>query len=303
MASIQRLSRRSIIKGSAATLVGCLLTPSAIQAKQGATPGAVRDPLIASMAPSTVGASDSFKQARGHDIVLNTQVQSEAEVQNRFDLAVLEMFNVMKANEDRVATGAMGAFITAGNIPVGTDTSAFSKVLSEVPGEYLITAAYYSEDATTRNQSEWGAFDAKQGLKVQFVEEFGLFDVTVGMVDQIFGYTPRLTESNGLQLDIYAINQPFPPDYPNQVNAADIATTWAMSNMMQVMMLSYGSLQVFDPFYFYENTETQMELLYNLPYTVNDTIASLLSNQPVGSGNYFAYGNTSKTSLLDSQPL
>ncbi len=115
MASIQRLSRRSIIKGSAATLVGCLLTPSAIQAKQGATPGAVRDPLIASMAPSTVGASDSFKQARGHDIVLNTQVQSEAEVQNRFDLATLEMFNVMKHNEALLNNGEFTSYVLDGN--------------------------------------------------------------------------------------------------------------------------------------------------------------------------------------------
>jgi hypothetical protein len=165
----------------------------------------------------------------------------------------------------------------------------------------------YPDGATTSGESQWGVFDAKKGLRVQFVEEPGLFEISLGMENQIFGFTPRLTEDKALQLDIYLVNESPPPDYPNAENAEDIGHTWIMSNMMQIMFVSYGSIDIFSPVYTVtrdgSEVSAQYDPLFNPPYTINETIASLLNNSPPGTTIYFSNGVLNQTCLLDYQSL
>jgi hypothetical protein len=309
MAVNRPVSRRKLLGAAAASLVaGGVMGVDSVTAMQEATP-AQRDPLVVGMAPSTVEASDTFQQARGHRIVLNTQEQSASKVQNRFDTAVLEMFNVMHANEFCLANGEYAGFIAQGNIPAGGDLEEFGQQLTDVPGEFLITTAYYPKGAIAsleNDQSEWGVFDARKGLRLEFTEEPGLFDVSLGMTSQIFGLTPRIDSDGGLKAQIFLLNQPVPSSYPNPENAEDIAHTWIASIMLQFMMLTYGSRAICDPVYSLgpvpAKVLVQYEMLFNPPYTINETISTLMSNKPAGSA-YFNYTILNRSCLLDYQPV
>ena len=263
------------------------------------TPGVPeeRDPLVLGMTPSTVTASESFQLARNHTVVLNTQVLQEIVVQNRFDKAVLEMFNVLKHNEPMLASGEFSSYILNGNIPVGGDLEAFGALLADTKVPFPITSMHYPGGASSGWEGQWGTFDARKGLQIRFVEEPGLVTVTQSPYAHIFGLTPRLSEENGLLLDIFVQHESPPPDYPNRENVDSIATTWIASNMMQIMTLGYGQAN-----YDYLVAPAQHDLMFRPPYGMNETIASLMSGRPPG-GNHADYSNVRGTWLLDYSPL
>lgn len=303
------LSRRELLKGAAATGLALTFTkdaPSSTTFAQEATseiaPAKDRDPLVEGFNPSIVGTTEEFKQVRGFDIRLNTQAESitEIDVQNRFDRAALEMFNVMKSNESLLAMGGFGPLLAEGTIPTGTDTTTFAQELKATEGEFLITTMFYPEWAQHPTEGVWGQFDAKKGVRLNFTEEYGLFDLTWDAMSgaQNYGITPRLTEENGLQLDIYKKNELPPPGHPNYENAPDLTHTWMASNAMQIMTLSYGNKEVY-----MMNATQQNDLLFNPPYAANTVIAAEMFNKLPDSQNFVNLNVPNKKCLLDYAPI
>ncbi len=305
-----KFSRRTFLKAVAGAAAGAafagpsaveqLLKPQEAQAKlDGGTP-IERDPLLEGMNPSTVSANETFRTNRGLEVVLNTQIQTDIEVQNRFDKAFLEVCNVMKTNEALLSNGEFTPFIANGNIPVGGDLGEFG-LLVKNSQEFPITTMFYPEGATTSAEGAWGTFDAKKGLKLNFVDEPGLFDFSADMNGQIYGMTPRLTEEKGLQLDIFRANTSPPPELQDRASLIDVAHTKIANVAMQMMTLTYGMKEVYGANYV--TAGNLPKLLFESPGSVNDTIGTLMSNKTPEIGNFFNPRLANRSCLLQAKVL
>lgn len=283
-----RLSRRTATRFLAGSCLAVAAFPISQPLLARQSESLERDPLVAAMEPTTIGENETFRANRGLAIILNTEDYTEQQAQNNLDLAIHEMFNVMYANRESLDNGQLITNLAQGYTPEGLNPEVFSELLStSQPAELLIPTYFYPTGANDSRRYELGAFDPKLGVDVTFVDEPALFDISHLFGDQVFGYTPRISEDLKLSLEIYQNQSNFQeePGFP-----ADDQRSWAhtatLSSMLETMMISYGHRDFFHDANF--GGAGYIDRIFNPPNFINSRIASLLSGTPADSPSFFS---------------